>query len=271
MQTVTYAIGDIHGRADLLDDLLAQIEADAGARGARAKIVFTGDYIDRGPESSAVVERLIAGPRRAEDAFVCLRGNHDQLFVQAATDLATLPIWARQLHEHTLLSYRFAPDAPRPQFERHVAFLAALPLTHDDGTHFFVHAGVRPNVPLEQQAEQDLLWIRHEFMEYRGPLPRRIVHGHTIVGDFPEVTPNRISIDTGAYRSGILTAAVLDGGQPTFLATSGPPDKGAIVREAMIVATVKGRPLTARIRAAFDDFLSGLIGSEEMMAIVEGP
>jgi len=274
MQTVTYAIGDIHGRTDLLDDLLDQIEADAVRRGARAKIVFTGDYVDRGPDSSGVIERLIAGPRRQQDEFVCLRGNHDELFVQAATALRDLPFWAQQLHEFTLVSYGLAPDSPshlRGEFHRHAAFLATLPLTHDDGTHLFVHAGIRPNVPLDQQAERDLIWIRHEFMDHRGDLPRRVVHGHTIVGDAAVVTNNRISIDTGAYRSGILTAAVLDGGEPGFLATAGLPDKGAIVREAMIVALVRGRELNERIRAAFDDFLAGLIGADDMMGIVEGP
>jgi len=274
MRTVTYAIADIHGRADLLDDLLEQIEADSIRRRARAKIVFTGDYVDRGPDTIGVVERLIAGPRRAQDEFVCLRGNHDEMFVQASRDLRELPFWAQQLHEFALLSYGLTPDSPserRAEFHRHVAFLASLPLTHDDGTHLFVHAGVRPNVPLDQQAERDLIWIRHEFLNHRGPLPRRIVHGHTIVGDAPEVTDNRISIDTGAYRSGILTAAVLDGGEPSFLATAGAPDKGAIVREAMIVALVRGRPLCQRLRAAFDDFLADLIGADDMMAIVEGP
>ena len=273
MQTVTYAIGDVHGRIDLLDELLEQIEADALGRGARAKIVFTGDYVDRGPDSFAVVERLISGPRRGEDEFVCLRGNHDELFILAATGLAELPAWAQRLHEHALASYGLAPDSPsdqRSEFHRHVSFLAALPLTHDDGTHLFVHAGIRPNVPLDQQAERDLMWIRQEFMDYRGALPRRVVHGHTIVGDDAVVTPNRISIDTGAYRSGILTAAVLDGGAPRFLVTSGAPDKAAIVREAMIVALVRGHPLSARIRTAFDDFLAGLIGAEDMMGIVEG-
>jgi len=96
------------------------------------------------------------------------------------------------------------------------------------------------------------------------------VHGHTIVGDKPVVTKNRVSIDTGAYRSGILTAAVFAGGPPKFLATAGRPDKGAIVREAMIYAMVKGRTLTQKIRATFDDFLAGSIDASEMMRIVEG-
>ncbi len=220
MTTITYAIGDIHGRADLLDLLLDRIEADAARRGDRAKIVFTGDYVDRGPDTFAVVERLIAGPKRREDEFVCLRGNHDDLFVTAATGRDELPVWAQRLHEHALQSYGLTPESPKSQradLLRHVAFLADLPLTHDDGTNLFVHAGIRPFVPLDEQSERDLLWIRDEFLNHRGPLPRRVVHGHTIVGDAPVVTDYRISIDTGAYRSGILTAAVFEDAAPRFL------------------------------------------------------
>jgi len=273
METVTYAVGDIHGRTDLLDDLLDDIEADAARRGARAKIVFTGDYVDRGPDSFGVVERMISGPRRNGDQFVCLLGNHDDLFVKAANSTEDFPPWARRLHEHALLSYGLTPDSPdrqRGELFRHAAFLANLPLTHDDGAHLFVHAGIRPEIALDAQDERDLLWIREEFMDYAGALPRRVVHGHTIVGDNPVVTDYRVSIDTGAYRSGILTAAVFDGGPPAFLATAGPPDKGAMVREAMIVAEVRGRVLTEEMQAAFDDFLQGRIDVSEMMQIVEG-
>jgi serine/threonine protein phosphatase 1 len=269
MTTVTYAIGDIHGRRDLLDRLLDSIEADATARGARAKIVFTGDYVDRGADSFGVIERLIAGPRRPGDAFVCLRGNHDALFVQAITLDHGLPNWAWMLYWHTLLSYgltRETRHANDRELRRHAAFLAALPLTHDDGTFFFVHAGIRPGVPLDEQTDEDLLWIRAEFLTHTGPLPRRVVHGHTIMGDDPVVTDNRISIDTGAFRSGILTAAVLDGSDISFLQAVGAPDRGAIVREAILHEAIHGRTVTPALEAIHADYLAGRIDLPTMEA-----
>lgn len=233
---VTYAVADIHGRLDLLDDLLGQITSDAEARGARAKIIFTGDYLDRGADSYGVIERLIAGPMRAGDTFLCLRGNHDDLFVRGVTTGAHVPDWAWFLFDHTLQSYARAEDGftMEERLRRHVDFISALPLTHDDGRYFFVHAGVRPGVPLAEQDEEDLLWIREPFLEHPGPLPRRIVHGHTIIGDLPVFTANRISADTGAFRSGILTAIVLDGEEEGFLQAIGEPDRGAIERERIL-------------------------------------
>ncbi|MCQ8240063.1 metallophosphoesterase family protein [Rhizosaccharibacter radicis] len=230
MKTVTYAIGDIHGRLDLLEELLILVESDARRREARALVVFTGDYVDRGGCSRGVVDRLMAGPSRADDRFLCLRGNHDDLFVRAATTGDGVPDWAWFLFRHTLRSY--GDDAPgRDALRRHVRFLRDLPYTHDDGTHLFVHAGIRPGVPIADQLPEELIWIREPFLSFAGPLPRRVVHGHTIMGDRPVVTDNRISIDTGAYRSGILTAAVLDGGDLAFLQTAGRPDEGAVRRE----------------------------------------
>ena len=271
MRTVTYAIGDIHGRLDLMDTLLAAVEADAAERGAGAKIVFTGDYVDRGPASRGVVERIMAGPRRAGDRFVPLRGNHDDLFVTAVTRGDVLPDWAWTLYTHTVESYGLAVDRLRgrdAELRRHAAFLASLPLTHDDGTHLFVHAGIRPGVPLERQDPEDLTWIREEFLTFDGLLPRRVVHGHTIMGDHPVVTANRISIDTGAYRSGILTAAVLDpeasGREPSFLQTAGEPDRAALVREARLVESIAGRPVSPELQAVFDDFVEGRIDRPEM-------
>lgn len=271
MRTVTYAIGDIHGRLDLLEALLDAVEADAAARGAAAKVVFTGDYVDRGPASRGVVERVMAGPRRAVDRFVPLRGNHDDLFVLAVTRGDVLPDWAWTLYTHTVESYGLSVGALRgrdAELRRHADYLAALPLTHDDGTHLFVHAGIRPGVPLERQSAEDLTWIREEFLTFEGRLPRRVVHGHTIMGDRPVVTPNRISIDTGAYRSGVLTAAVLDPevplGEPSFLQTAGAPDRPALVREALLVQSIAGRPVSPELRAVFDDFVEGRIELAEM-------
>jgi serine/threonine protein phosphatase 1 len=233
MRTITYAIGDVHGRLDLLDDLLHQIETHASVRDAAAKIVFTGDYVDRGYDSCGVVERLMAGPRRPQDRFVPLRGNHDDLLVRAATTGDGVPDWAWFLFNHTLESYgRRAGTGDRlALLRRHVDYLSSLPLTHDDGHYLFVHAGIRPGVPLADQDEADLIWIRDEFLFFEGRLPRRVVHGHTIMGELPVTTVNRVSIDTGAFRTGRLTAAVLDEGAEDFLQAIGKPDAGAIERE----------------------------------------
>ena len=275
MPTITYAIGDVHGRLDLLEKLLRSIEADAGAHGASAKIVFTGDYVDRGSDSHGVVETLMAGPCRPGDSFVPLRGNHDQLFVDAVHRGNVVPGWAWTLFSHTVGSYgldggdlpqhRGIPPERAGDLLRHAAYLAALPLTHDDGTYLFVHAGIRPGVPLATQDPHDLFWIREEFLDYAGPLPRRVVHGHTIIGAKPVVRPNRISIDTGAFRSGILTAAVLDGrAEPRFLQALGEPDRSAIVREAALAEGIAGRAVSPKLLAIFDDFLAGRIDAAEM-------
>ena len=221
MTTITYAIGDIHGRLDLLTTLLAQIEDDAAAQDAQAKIVFCGDYVDRGMDSHGVIERLIAGPGRPGDSFVCLRGNHDVLFIQAVRTGTGLPDWAEQLWAHTQLSYHVGGSLHRAKLEAHAGFLEGLPFSHDDGERFFVHAGIRPGVALKAQTIEDLTWIREEFLSHPDPLPRLVVHGHTIMGDTPVVTGNRVSIDTGAYTSGILTAAVFDGGPVRFIQAVG--------------------------------------------------
>jgi serine/threonine protein phosphatase 1 len=233
---VTYAVADIHGRLDLLHSLLDLIAADAALRGVRAKIVFTGDYLDRGQDSYGVIERLIAGPEREGDEFLCLRGNHDDLFLRAVTTGFDVPDWAWFLFDHTLESYARARDGltMSDRLRRHVEFISTLPLTHDDGRYLFVHAGIRPNVDLSLQAEEDLLWIREEFLGYAGALPRRVVHGHTIIGDRPVFAANRISADTGAFRSGYLTAIVLDSGEESFIQAVGEPDTGAIEREGIL-------------------------------------
>jgi serine/threonine protein phosphatase 1 len=240
-RVVTYAVADIHGRLDLLNILLDMITADAAARGARAKIVFTGDYVDRGRDSYGVIERLIAGPERNEDEFICLLGNHDELFVRSVTTGSLVPDWAWFLFDHTLESYRRARDGltMSNRLRRHVDFISALPLTHDDGQYYFVHAGIRPDVPLADQDVEDLLWIRGEFLDYTGPLPRHVVHGHTIIGDRPVFAANRISADTGAFRSGFLTAIVLDGGEEDFIQAVGEPDLGAIERERILSETMQ--------------------------------
>lgn len=266
MRSITYAIGDIHGRLDLLEKLLTAVEHHAEAREAQAKIVFTGDFMDRGADSFGVVERLIAGPRRPGDRFVPLRGNHDDLFTKAVTHGENVPDWAWQLYWHTIKSYGLTRDGTwkgDPGLTRHAEFLAGLPLFHEDGTYLFVHAGVRPGVALADQLEHDLIWIRDEFLHHEGLLPHRVVHGHTIVGDKPEVRPHRISIDTGAFRSGVLTAAVLDGQDVSFLQAVGEADRGALVREAQLVLGMHKRPVTTALQRCFDAFMAGEFDAQE--------
>lgn len=260
MTTITYAIGDIHGRRDLLDALLDRIETDAASRQAAATIIFTGDYVDRGLDSFGVIERLIAGPRRPQDRFICLRGNHDDLFVRALDARGDLPDWAWELYWHTIGSYGLTrKDWHRRHagLRAHADFLASLPLTHDDETHLFVHAGIRPGVPLAEQTEHDLFWIREDFLSHDGPLPRRVVHGHTIIGDTPIVKPHRVSIDTGAYRSGLLSAAVFDGTDVTVLQARGAPDRAAIVREYRLTAKLHGYAVTPALERAFGAYVEG--------------
>jgi serine/threonine protein phosphatase 1 len=267
MTPTTYAIGDIHGRLDLLDDLLSQVEQDASRRGTAAKVVFTGDFVDRGADSFGVVERLLGGPRRPGDSFVCLRGNHDDLFARMVGGERNLPEWACILFDHTIASYDAGADTWRDcaMLRRHAEQLAALPLFHDDGVNFFVHAGIRPGVALEAQIEHDLLWIRGEFLDHDQPLPRRVVHGHTIMGDRPVVKASRVSIDTGAFRSGILTAAILLDDGVEFLQAVGSIDRGAVVREELLSARVQGRIVPPATQRSYDAFLAGDIDLAEMM------
>ena len=248
-RAVTYAVADIHGRLDLLCILLNLIMADAAARRACAKIVFTGDYMDRGRDSYGVIERLIAGPERDGDEFICLRGNHDDLFVRSVTTGSMVPDWAWFLFDHTLKSYVSVRDAltMTERLCRHVDFISNLPLTHDDGRYLFVHAGIRPNVLLKDQDKEDLLWIRGEFLDYTGRLPRRVVHGHTIMGDRPVFAANRISADTGAFRSGFLTAIVLDNNEESFIQAVGEPDRGAIERERILSEAMQSGGLPASL------------------------
>jgi serine/threonine protein phosphatase 1 len=224
-----YAIGDIHGRADLLDLLLARIEADLAKGGApQVLCIFLGDYIDRGRASKAVIESLIQlGTHRH---LVCLKGNHEAFLMEFFTDPDSLQEWKRHGALDTLMSYGLRPPAkpiaaqctkiasdllmamPKP----HVDFFQNLALSFSFGDYFFVHAGVRPNVALAQQREKDLLWIREDFLLHERRFEKIIVHGHTPVRE-PEVFPNRINIDTGAYATGRLTCLVIEGQEKRFI------------------------------------------------------
>lgn len=226
-----YAVGDIHGRADLLERLLSMIEDDAASSAAtRRVVVFLGDYVDRGPQSRRVVERLIGGPPPGFD-WVCLRGNHEDSMLRFLDDPLIAQSWLRNGGLATIADYAggratgesltelretFADTVPR----RHLEFMEALPLRHVEGRYVFVHAGLRPGRALEAQSGHDMMWIREEFLLSNASFGKIVVHGHTI-SDEPEIRHNRIGIDTGAYASGRLTALVLEGRRRGFLMTDG--------------------------------------------------
>ena len=229
--TRVYAVGDVHGEALALSRVLGRIREDAGdAQEVRKILVMLGDYVDRGPDSRQVIDLLLNDPAPGfETRFV--RGNHDA-WMLAFLDNPSLGFeWLSAGGQATLLSYgASAPPGPRTatrlallrdEFERllpprHREFLEALLPYHVEGDYAFVHAGVRPGVPIDRQRESDLLWIRDRFLAAPDDHGAIIVHGHTVV-DEPEVRANRIGIDTGAYATGRLTCLVLDGAERRFL------------------------------------------------------
>jgi serine/threonine protein phosphatase 1 len=223
-----YAIGDIHGRADLLDDLLARIEADRN--GAPARLIFLGDYVDRGPHARAVIDRLCA-LQGADHVF--LRGNHEAAMLNFIEAPETGAHWLRIGGDATLVSYGVAPpprDASPAALQEaaaalraalppaHVSFLNSLVLTAQFGDYVFVHAGLRPGRPLEEQTEEDMLEIRKPFLNGAGRWPFVVVHGHSPV-ERAHRDERRIAVDTGAYATGRLSAVRLDGDQVAFIAT----------------------------------------------------
>lgn len=232
--SVVYAVGDVHGRADLLDRLHEKIAADAAQRPqARRVLVYLGDYVDRGLESRQVIERLVDPPA---DGFerVFLMGNHEDAMVQFLEDTQIGPSWLSFGGDATLYSYGVDVYAAPPEGvdrlehiqaqlravlpESHRAFLDALVTSHLEGDYMFVHAGVRPGVPLHMQTGNDLMWIRDEFLYSRKDFGKVIVHGHSIETK-PVVQSNRIGIDTGAFATGVLTALALAGTERVFLST----------------------------------------------------
>ncbi len=229
-----HAIGDIHGRLDLLTVLHADIRAhrEAKPHDGTDVVVYLGDYVDRGPYSREVIEYLLGDPLPGFTA-VHLMGNHDEAMLKFLEDVSIGPSWASFGGESTLLSYgvRTTPDmigmrrfeSMRQQLvakmpASHVAFLRGLELSYQAGDYLFAHAGIRPGVPLERQDPEDLLWIRETFLSSGVDHGKIVVHGHTPT-DAPQVRPNRIGIDTGAFASGILTCLVLDGEERRFLST----------------------------------------------------
>jgi len=263
--TVIYSIGDIHGSSELLRQILATIWDDSRARPARRRVlVFLGDYINRGSDSSVVVDMAME-PGLAGFEVVALKGNNEDLLLRfVAGDLSVGPNWLDYGGTETLASYGLSvvnahgrdaaaleelrwrsdtmadygvtsrlPQAPKPDLaqlerlrqdivailpRRHMDFLRSLRVAHQEGDYYFVHAGIRPGVPLDKQTDLDRMWIRQRFLESEQDHGVIIVHGHSIFTE-PQLRPNRIGIDTGAYKSGVLTCLVLDGTDREFLQT----------------------------------------------------
>jgi len=227
-----YVVGDIHGRLDLLEQLLAKIDADLKARPARRSLlVFVGDLIDRGPQSAQVIERLRTY-RRSGVRPIFLLGNHEEVLLRIlAGEHSLISSWLRFGGVQCLESYGVDAEplgsadnaatlaAIRAAIPRsHVEFLESFIDTCRFGDYLFVHAGVRPGVELEQQSQTDLRWIRAPFLFDETDHGFTVVHGHTISAEVEE-RGNRIGIDTGAYRTGVLTALVIDGDERRFIDT----------------------------------------------------
>jgi serine/threonine protein phosphatase 1 len=225
-----YVIGDIHGRLDLLDRLIVEIDHDAKKHGANCLTVTLGDYIDRGPNSRGVLDRLLSNPFPGD--YVALKGNHEALLEAFLEDPAVGAQW-RQLggletlhsfgiHVASLMmgrNYDQAAEQLRAALSpAQTKFLASLKTSLMVGGYFLCHAGIRPGVALERQSPQDLLWIRDEFLNSRKDFGKIVVHGHTPVEE-PESLPNRINIDTGAFITGRLTCVVLEGESRRFIST----------------------------------------------------
>jgi len=235
--TLVYAVGDVHGRADLLEKMHAAILKDSiDVPAERKVVVYLGDYVDRGPHSKKVVDILLDRPLKGFER-VHLMGNHEAFLIEFLNDveagpgwffnggLATLSSYGVKMGKHDELSYEvlqrvqeeFVAKVPKT----HLEFYKTLEFSRTEGDFFFVHAGIRPGVPLDNQTDEDMLWIREEFLGCEDDYGKVIVHGHTITWE-PEVRPNRIGIDTGAFASGVLTALVLEGREQDFLTVSGP-------------------------------------------------
>ncbi len=230
---VIYAIGDLHGRSDLMDRMLARIQEDAVSRpAAHRTLVYLGDYVDRGHDSSGVIDRLVDGPPEGFEQ-VCLVGNHESWLLDFRIDAAAGAGWFMNGGVATLASYGVPYSHGANRMEQledaRAAFVEALPQEHLEflenlsffwraGDYVFVHAGVRPGVPLADQDPDDLVWIRDDFLGSSADFGAVIVHGHTI-RDYPEERPNRIGIDTGAFATGCLTCLRLEGEQREFIQT----------------------------------------------------
>lgn len=225
-----YAIGDVHGRADLLQPLLERVRAHMRAHPTpRPLIVFLGDYIDRGPSSRQVIDQLIS--LRETFEVIALKGNHEHYLIEFLENPPSLTKWLRFGGLDTLHSYRVLPndhsDATEQELvamslsvalhqSKHLTFFGDLKTSFTCGDFFFVHAGVRPGVALDRQSEKDLLEIRNPFLLSKSNFGKTVVHGHTPVLE-PDIRSNRINIDTGAYATGKLSCLIIERDELDFL------------------------------------------------------
>jgi len=231
-----YTIADIHGRADLLRTLLRAIQKDADHHRDTTHLLITlGDYIDRGPDSREVLDLLSHHPLKGFSRQF-LKGNHEFMLLNFLEDPEQGRLWFQNGGDATLLSYGIDADFSLPPDSNeeespwvvlrdkllkklpanHLHFLKSLQPYYQIGEYFFVHGGIRPGIPFNQQAEEDLLWIRQEFLDYPKDFGKIVVHGHSIVKE-PEVHHNRIALDTGAFYTGKLTCLVLSREECFFL------------------------------------------------------
>ncbi|TMV05888.1 metallophosphoesterase [Brucella haematophila] len=224
-----YAIGDVHGRFDLLQDMHGLIRADLDHRPVHDwRIIHLGDYIDRGPQSKEVLDFLIDAARH-DPRILSLLGNHDEGFLNYLATGDTAGIFALHGGVETGLSYGVELDFSDTDKARrsHEALVKAVPQAHIDciramprwlsfGDFFFCHAGVDPALPLEEQDPDDLIWIRTLFLKWTDPLAKVIIHGHTPQGAV-DVQPNRVNLDTYAWKSGLLSAIAIDGVEKRFI------------------------------------------------------
>ena len=226
-----YVIGDIHGRSDLLDRMIGEISRDLDANPVAESLTVTlGDYVDRGPDSRGVLDRLVRNPFPTR--FVALKGNHEALFERFLREPSIADHWRRLGGLETLQSYgvavgqvmmgkkyREAAEALQAAVPpAHFEFLGSLKTCLTVGQYFLCHAGVRPGLSLERQSEDDLLWIRGPFLDSNADFGKIVVHGHT-PSEMPQVLPNRINIDTGAFMTGRLTCVVLERDRVRFIST----------------------------------------------------
>jgi len=227
-----YAIGDIHGRSDLLDRMAAAISADLAANPVDECLTVTlGDYIDRGPDSRGVIERLTKNPFPTK--FTALKGNHELMFETFLRNASFGKQWRKFGGLETLVSYgvpvgsvmlgndyKQAAEALKAAVpQAHLEFISGLRTSLSVGQYFLCHAGIRPGVPLERQSAEDLLWIREFFLDSRADFGKIVVHGHT-PAEKPEVLANRINVDTGAYMTNRLTCVVLGNEPIRFLSAT---------------------------------------------------
>ncbi|MDX2307027.1 MAG: metallophosphoesterase family protein [Hyphomicrobium sp.] len=225
-----YAIGDIHGSSELLDRLFDEIADDLGRNPCDSvHFVFLGDYVDRGPDTKGVLDRLIEFGRNNSCTF--LKGNHEEMLMSflAAPTRGLGWLYAggwnmlesygiNRMPEQTADLLTIAADLRAAMPDEHFAFLNALEIAVVEGPYYFVHAGIRPGLPLAQQRVSDLLWIKDEFLNSEHRYEKIIVHGHTPV-DRIHFGANRINVDTGAHRTGRLSCAVLGDSGPRGLST----------------------------------------------------